>query len=217
MVQRKSKSVSADRPMRSDAVRNRARILEAADEIFAEQGLAGGVTEIAERAGVGMGTLYRHFPTKEALIAEFVHQFLEEMDDIAGAAQTSANGMGLERYLYGAGDFLHTHKRYFLLSKTFGTAEHQAMVLKTRKRVKALLADAQKHQRINPDIGLTDIDVVLWAMQGLMETTSDLTSTAWRRQLAIMLAGMRTSSEPITEAPVTEKQAIAVLAAKQTP
>jgi len=217
MVQRKSKSVSADRPMRSDAVRNRARILEAADEIFAEQGLAGGVTEIAERAGVGMGTLYRHFPTKEVLIAEFVHQFLEEMDDIACAAQASANGMGLERYLYGAGDFLHAHKRYFLLSKTFGTAEHQALVLKTRKRVKALLADAQRHQRINPDIGLTDIDVVLWAMQGLMETTSNLTSTAWRRQLAIMLAGMRTSSEPITEAPVSEKQAIAVLAAKQTP
>jgi hypothetical protein len=151
------------------------------------------------------------------LIGEFVQQYLNEIDDVAAAAQTSPNGMDLERYLYGASELLSTHKRYFLLAKTFGTEDHKKLVLKTRKRVKALLADAQEHGRINADIGLTDVDVVLWAMQGLMETTSELTPTAWRRQLSIMLAGMRPSSEAITEAPVTEEQAIMVLAAKQTP
>lgn len=55
------------RPMRADAARNRARILQVAYEVFAEQGLGVPIDEIARRAGVGAGTVYRHFPTKEAL------------------------------------------------------------------------------------------------------------------------------------------------------
>src|SRR5580658_7478468 len=55
------------RPMRADAVKNRARILEAAEEIFATQGVSVPIDAVAERAGLGVGTLYRHFPTKEAL------------------------------------------------------------------------------------------------------------------------------------------------------
>lgn len=55
------------RPMRADAVRNRARVLEAAESVFATEGIEVPVDVIAEKAGVGVGTLYRHFPTKEAL------------------------------------------------------------------------------------------------------------------------------------------------------
>ena len=57
----------AGRPLRADAQRNRARILEAAEEVFAVEGIEVPVDLIAERAGVGVGTLYRHFPTKEKL------------------------------------------------------------------------------------------------------------------------------------------------------
>jgi AcrR family transcriptional regulator len=57
----------AARPLRADALRNRARILEAAEEVFAAEGIEVPVDLIAERAGVGVGTLYRHFPTKEKL------------------------------------------------------------------------------------------------------------------------------------------------------
>ncbi|MBI3214511.1 MAG: TetR/AcrR family transcriptional regulator [Mycobacterium sp.] len=56
-----------ERPLRADAVRNRARVLEVAYETFAAEGLAVPIDEIARRAGVGAGTVYRHFPTKEAL------------------------------------------------------------------------------------------------------------------------------------------------------
>ena len=56
------------RPLRADAARNRARVLDAARSAFAEAGLDVGVEEIARRAGVGKGTLYRRFPTKEALV-----------------------------------------------------------------------------------------------------------------------------------------------------
>ena len=60
------------RPMRADAARNRARVLEVAYETFAAEGLSVPIDEIARRAGVGAGTVYRHFPTKEALFAAVI-------------------------------------------------------------------------------------------------------------------------------------------------
>jgi AcrR family transcriptional regulator len=65
------------RPLRADALRNRQRVLEVAGEVFATEGLAVPIDEIAQRAGVGVGTLYRHFPTKEALYAAVVLSRLE--------------------------------------------------------------------------------------------------------------------------------------------
>ena len=60
-------SSASGRPLRADAQRNRAHILEAAEVLFAAEGIAAPVDAIAEKAGVGVGTLYRHFPTKEKL------------------------------------------------------------------------------------------------------------------------------------------------------
>jgi AcrR family transcriptional regulator len=60
-------SEDASRPLRADAQRNRARVLEAAESVFASEGISVPVDLIAEKAGVGVGTLYRHFPTKEKL------------------------------------------------------------------------------------------------------------------------------------------------------
>jgi AcrR family transcriptional regulator len=65
------------RPLRADALRNRERVLEVAQQVFATEGLAVPIDEIARRAGVGVGTLYRHFPTKEALYAAVVLGRLE--------------------------------------------------------------------------------------------------------------------------------------------
>lgn len=79
------------RPQRSDAVRNRRRLLEAAAEVFAERGLEAGVGEIAARAGVGRGTLFRNFPTKADLIAAIVVERMHQ-------------GIADGRALLGAGD-----------------------------------------------------------------------------------------------------------------
>ena len=62
---------------RADAVRNLAKILQAAEEVFAAEGLAVPIDEVARRAGVGIGTVYRHFPTKEALFEAIVVARLE--------------------------------------------------------------------------------------------------------------------------------------------
>ena len=69
----------AGRPLRADARRNRARVLEAAREVFAAEGLAVPLDEIARRAGVGAGTVYRHFPTKEALFEAVVTERITEL------------------------------------------------------------------------------------------------------------------------------------------
>ncbi len=71
----------ADRALRADAERNRRRVLEAAQELFGERGLDVGVAEIAERAGVGRGTLFRNFQSKEDLIAAIVVERMGEAVD----------------------------------------------------------------------------------------------------------------------------------------
>jgi AcrR family transcriptional regulator len=69
------------RPMRADAQKNRARLLVAAEEVFAERGVSVPIDDVAQRAGVGVGTLYRHFPTKEALFVAVVATRLEQLRD----------------------------------------------------------------------------------------------------------------------------------------
>jgi AcrR family transcriptional regulator len=76
--------ISPPRPMRADAVKNRARILAAAEEVFATQGVSVPIDTVAERAGLGVGTLYRHFPTKEALFEAIVVERLQQLTELAG-------------------------------------------------------------------------------------------------------------------------------------
>ena len=72
-----------DRHLRADARRNRARLLDVAEEVFAADGIAVPIDEIARRAGVGIGTVYRHFPTKEALFEAIVLQRLTPLTESA--------------------------------------------------------------------------------------------------------------------------------------
>jgi AcrR family transcriptional regulator len=81
------------RPMRADALRNRQRILEAAEEIFAREGISVPVDVVAERACVGVGTLYRHFPTKEALFEAIV---LTKLNDLIEATEVEEHGDATE-------------------------------------------------------------------------------------------------------------------------
>src|SRR5262245_20163419 len=85
--------------MRADARRNRARVLEAADVVFAARGTSASTEEIAHQAGVGIGTVFRHFPTKEALLeailADRVARLGETARSLATAADPGAALLGL--------------------------------------------------------------------------------------------------------------------------
>ena len=79
------------RPLRADARRNRERVLEAARSAFAAEGLSVPLDEIARRAGVGPGTLYRHFPAKEALLEAVMHDRMQRLVDDARALGDAAD------------------------------------------------------------------------------------------------------------------------------
>ena len=89
------------RPQRADAVRNRRRILDAAEVVFAAQGVSAPVDAVAETAGVGVGTLYRHFPTKEALIEAVIEARLEDLiDDVTAQAEAADPGEAFYAFLH---------------------------------------------------------------------------------------------------------------------
>ncbi|WP_329173767.1 TetR/AcrR family transcriptional regulator [Streptomyces sp. NBC_01477] len=71
------------RPLRADARRNRERLLDAAEAVFAASGTGASTEEIAQRAGVGIGTVFRHFPTKEALLAAVHERLLRRLGEAA--------------------------------------------------------------------------------------------------------------------------------------
>jgi AcrR family transcriptional regulator len=87
-------------PLRADARRNRARILEVAREVFASEGLAVPIDTVAARAGIGVGTVYRHFPTKEALFAAIVMDRVQELAaDARSALADDDPGEAFYRFL----------------------------------------------------------------------------------------------------------------------
>src|SRR5438105_3321948 len=82
---------AAERQLRADARRNRERLLQAADEVLAEHGVDASVDEIASRAGLGVGTLYRNFPTKEALLQALLVARIEPLIAAAREAASAAD------------------------------------------------------------------------------------------------------------------------------
>ncbi|GEL93979.1 TetR/AcrR family transcriptional regulator [Cellulomonas composti] len=94
--------VQAERPLRADAARNRRKVLDAATELFDEQGTDASLEEVARRAGVGVGTLYRHFPTRLALIEAVyrasVDQFVARADELSA---TRPAGEALDEWVMG--------------------------------------------------------------------------------------------------------------------
>src|SRR3954470_4223559 len=94
-------ATTAERPLRADAERNRERILAAARDAFAEGGLDVGLHEIAKRAGVGVGTVYRRFPQKDELVAALFEDRIEDVIAIAEAALAEDDAWtGLEHFLH---------------------------------------------------------------------------------------------------------------------
>lgn len=88
------------RPLRADAARNRARVLEVAYETFAAEGLSVPIDEIARRAGVGAGTVYRHFPTKDALFQAVIEDRMQRLvDDGYGLLESDGPGEALFSFL----------------------------------------------------------------------------------------------------------------------
>lgn len=194
----------SEKVLRRDAAENRQRLPDAAALVFSERGLDASVDEIARVAGVGMGTLYPRFPTKDALISELVRQLLSDLVALADSALSASDGMGLERLLYGTGEVQASSKGY--LSRLWNDDETMILKQEFRRDLVELLHLAKRHGRIREDATLTDMDLVFWAMRCAVETTRGVTDSAWRRILAIMLAGLRPDVEQLDAIPMSDEE-----------
>jgi AcrR family transcriptional regulator len=203
-------AVSAERPLRRDAAENRERLLDAAARVFAERGLDASVEEIARVAGVGMGTLYRRFPTKEALITALVDDMLEVMLALASEASDRDDGSGLEYFLDGLSAYQAAHRGCLPRIWNVG-AEHESV-----RRIRALLATlleaAKRHGRVREELTNTDITMLLWSIRGVIETTRGIAPDAWRRHLDLLVAGLRPAAQPLRSEPLTRGQVDKVIA-----
>jgi AcrR family transcriptional regulator len=176
-------------PGRRDAVRNYQRVLEAAREVLGESGADASMEEIATRAGVGVGTVYRRFASKDALIDELVRLSLCEALDAAAQALACPGGEGLEQFLRGLGSVFAAHARYahLLLERSAdGPAASEI-----RAAVQELTGRALAAGTLNPGVMLGDVMALIWAMRGLTETAGEVAPGTWQRFLDIHLAGLR--------------------------
>jgi len=173
---------------RRDAVRNYQRVLEAAREVLGESGAEASMEEIAARAGVGVGTVYRRFANKDALIDELLRLSMEEGLDAARQALDCPGGTGLEQFLRGLGAMFAAHARYahLLLERSADTPA----AVEIRAAVTELTRRALAAGTVNPCVTVGDVMALIWAMRGLTETTDSVAPGTWQRFLDIHLAGL---------------------------
>jgi AcrR family transcriptional regulator len=169
--------------LRADAERNRGLILEAARSVFAEQGLDAGVAEIAERAGVGVATIFRRFPHKEDLLIAVVEARVSEIVGLARDASTFREFMR-------AATELHIGDR--CLCESVGTAVFDRPELRSardeaREAVGALLHRAQRSGEVRKDVTVDDVPVIL------LGVARAAPADGWERYLDFALAGLRPS------------------------
>jgi AcrR family transcriptional regulator len=199
---------SKDKPLRRDAVENRQRLLDAARRVFAEHGLDAGVGEVAREAGVGMGTLYRRFTNKQALIDELVGELRRKLLAIARMAGEATDGSGLEKLLFAAAELQAAQSGCLRRLWEYSDAEPEA-IEEIRTRIGALLKAAQRHGLVREEIAASDVAIIMWSVRGVIETTAVAAPNAWRRHLELLLAGMRpagSTAANLTEKPLTQAE-----------
>jgi AcrR family transcriptional regulator len=197
-------STAEQRPLRRDAERNRQLILETARTVFAERGLAVSLDDIAHRAGVGVGTVYRRFPDKEALIDALFEDRIDELATMAENALADDDAWrGLTTFLE-AGLALQAADRG-LHEVVLGTAHGRGRLVHARERMKPpvdqLVARAQAAGDLRPDAQATDMPLIHLMLGAVVDYTRDVEPDTWRRYLTIVLDGLRTRRDEPTPLP----------------
>lgn len=198
------------RPLRADAARNRDKLLVAATQVFGERGLDAPLEEIARRAGVSIGTLYNHFPTREAFFDAIFPERLAALDRIAAAATADpdpwAGFVGFLHGLFalqaedlGLNDAL---ARRYPLATEVNDACHRGL-----KHVDQIIARAKNSRQLRADFETQDLATLIWAMSQVIRESRPVAPHAWRRYLAFHLDGLRAeAAHPIAEPVLTPAQ-----------
>jgi AcrR family transcriptional regulator len=179
--------------VRADAVANRRRVLAAAQEVFAEQGAEASTEEIARRAGVGIGTVFRHFPTKRDLVEHALAAHLDELADRAQSAEAGDDAVAaLTRLVGDMAEHAPTKLAmagHLLADGGFGEAAGAASA-RVRDVVGLVLERAQATGRIRADVGVEEI---YFLVRGVAQAEAFLPvePEVRRRAIQVVVDGLR--------------------------
>jgi AcrR family transcriptional regulator len=188
---------AAVRSIRSDARRNRERIVEAARAAFAEQGPDAQIDDIARRAEVGVGTVYRHFPTKDALTAELIRLKLTALRDRARRKLAEGGDPG-EAFRSFLREQAAVIAKDAALQQMLWAETAEAMVPvaplydEVNEAVGELIARAKESGAIRADLEVDDVRTFMCGLGAIMAADArGVLPFDWRRQLEFMLDGWR--------------------------
>ncbi|GEM29420.1 TetR family transcriptional regulator [Nocardia neocaledoniensis NBRC 108232] len=203
-----------DKPLRSDAKRNRDALVTAARELFEERGLDAPLKDIAARAGVAIGTLYNRFPTRDELIAAAV-------DDRVGAGTRIAEeALEIDDPWE---SFVHLVEGICALQandRILGDLALRAPPSPALERARAhghelmrrIIARAQQAGALRADWTLEDIAFITWSHTSVLTATASVAPDLWRRNLALILDGLRAkAAHPLPVPALTEDQLMQVM------
>jgi AcrR family transcriptional regulator len=199
------------RPRRADAERNRTRILAAASELFAERGLDASMPELAERAGVGVGTVYRAFPDKDHLLGAVIAERLRWLTAEIEAATGGDDPWTAFTDVVWKGAALHVKDRAF--HQCMRAALELPEVREARGRLldafQRLIERAQAAGVMRDDIVAEDVPMLLSGV-GLSRAAGP--GAAWERHLAVVIDGLRAAgAHPLPSRPLTRAQLDAIV------
>jgi AcrR family transcriptional regulator len=181
------------RPLRADARRNRERILEAARKAFAERGSDVQMDEIAQLAGVGVGTLYRHFPTKEDLVFALVGEAVQAFVESARQALTRSDAWEAIEWLVRdkAADMARNRGLRDAVSVIQFGGVNPWYSAEARSAAEAVLARAREQGAIPADITVDDWQGLMCGLSAAIASGADAD-----RQAGFVLAGLRAGQAP---------------------
>jgi AcrR family transcriptional regulator len=215
-------SETVDKPLRRDAARNRERILTAAGELFAEHGLATTLNDVARHAGLGVGTVYRHFPDKGALVAELFQTRVDELVAIGEAALADPDPW---RGLVGAleGILEHQAADRGLHDLILESPDGSERVGRIRERMlpigDALIARARAAGAVRQDVTTLDIPLLQLMVGTVLDAGRAAAPQLWRRYLQLVLRGIAAHPEALDLPPVQMDPTVidAVMASAKRP
>jgi AcrR family transcriptional regulator len=184
-------------------LRNRAALLAAAEDEFAERGPSASVADIARRAGVAKGTVFRHFPTKEDLIASIVSGHIAVLADAARRLADSPDaGVALLEFLTIAADQRQRHDLTFLQSASDGDPRVTEVRDALHAHLERLVDRARTSGAIRADITETDVFLMMCAPVHIVENLTAPAPLLWQRYLAIIFDGLRPDgAHPLPQPP----------------
>ncbi|TML68483.1 MAG: TetR/AcrR family transcriptional regulator [Actinobacteria bacterium] len=184
--------------LRADAERNLGRILAAAADAYAELGPDVTIDEIARRAGVGHGTVFRRFPTKDALRAAVIRARLDELLERAHELLEKPDaGAALEEFVWAVAESCRRDRALFEgVEQCDGFEEVSAAKHELRDTVDRLIRRAQRAGAVRRGLDARDIGALVGAaIQASMHAER---SDAWRRYVQVVLDGLRPSGRPLS-------------------